>query len=103
MQPQVLRLGRRIMIMIRNGFSSTLLLLFIGAGALLPAVAAQSWLDGAEVSGSISGVIDGSELDWHTYWLDGPEGEQSTATYSVFMESLYGYTIQGKQGSSWVE
>lgn len=81
----------------------SLTFIIIALVALLPAAAAQAWLDGAEVTGSISGTLDGTEFEWHSYLLDTPEGEQSTASYNTMMDRLYNFTIEGKQGDNWVE
>lgn len=67
------------------------------------AASAQALFDGAEVTGSIHGTLGGTELAWQTYELAVPDGTQSTANYTVFMEVIHSYSLQGHADGNLVE
>lgn len=70
--------------------------------ALLPAALAQDVL-AAETTGTIRGTMGGDAFEWRTVAFEVPDGEHNTASYTVFMDTLYSYTLQGHQGAGYVE
>lgn len=71
--------------------------------ALAPAVSAQGTLDRATTTGTISGALDGAELEWRTLELEGEDGLQNTANYDVMMDMIYNYTLQGHMEGAYTE
>lgn len=74
-------------------FARLLICCLGGILASLSVAAAQD----IEVSGTITGTIDGVPGEWSTLQLD---GMGSTANYSSFMPGFTGYTIQGHIGKT---
>lgn len=86
--------------LIHTNIRTQLLLALILFGS---AAYAQALFDGAEVTGNIHGTLGETELTWNTYELPVPDGTQSTATYTVFMETIHSYTLQGHADGNLVE
>ncbi len=72
-------------------------------GLLLPGAGAQGLFTDAERTGTITGTVDGIQMEWRTVETDTAEGPQGTANYIVMMDTMYEYTLQGHQGDNLVE
>jgi len=70
---------------------------------LLPAAGAQGLFRDAEQTGTITGTVDGVQMEWRTVETDTEEGPQGSAHYVVMLGTMYDYTLQGHQGDSLVE
>ena len=52
-----------------------------------------------EVTGTLTGTVDGEEANWVTFILDTDEGPHSSATWNLLMDRIFTLSIQGHRGA----
>lgn len=81
------------------------ILLALGLLAFTGSSLAQN-VAAAPTSGTLTGTLDGQEIEWRTVILDTPDGEQNTASanrMTVGPMTMLDFTLQGSQGDEYVK